>query len=295
MDYTEALLRVLEAAKRSEYQGLPMSAFLVYVYRATGGDSSLALRASAAWRSLQIAAKLLDDVQDGDVAVLGGSRQVGETEAQADIARIINLSTGFISLASLALKGLPPQLELTLHHEFGRAMLRVAGGQHLDLGKQATLSLDEYFQVMGAKSGVCFEVAARAGALCAGAEETVAARWANFGHHVGMIIQMVDDLADWCDTSGTGDLARGQWSLPVYYALEVLPGDERAPLLEWLASPSPEVEEQARSLIANVGAELYARTEIALYMSQALATMNDLSHDSAHTRALQQWLSTLYS
>jgi len=254
----------------------------------------MALPASAAWRSLQIAAKLLDDVQDGDVAVLGGSREMGEAEAHADIARVINLSTGFISVASLALKGLPPQLELTLHHELGRAMLRVAGGQHLDLGKQATLSLDEYFQVMGAKSGVCFEVAARAGALCAGAEEIVAAGWANFGHHVGMIIQMVDDLADWCDTSGAGDLARRQWSLPIYYALEVLPGDERARLLKWLTHPSSEAEEQARNLIANVGAELYARTEIAVYMSQALATMNDLSHDSAHSGALQQWLSTLY-
>jgi geranylgeranyl diphosphate synthase type I len=294
-EYTEALLRVLEAAKRSEEQGLPMSAFLVYVCRAAGGDSSLALPASAAWRSLQIAAKLLDDVQDGDVAVPGGSREIGEAEVQADIARVINLSTGFISLASLALKGLPPQLELALHHEYGRAMLRVAGGQHLDLGKPTHLSLDEYFQVMGAKSGVCFAVAARAGALCAGADETVAARWADFGHHIGLIIQMVDDLADWCDTSGAGDLARGQWSLPVYYALEVLPGDEKERLLEWLGSPSPEAEAQARSLIASVGAELYARTEIALYMRQALVTMNDLSHDSAHTRALQRWLSTLYS
>ncbi len=294
-DYTEALLRVLDAARRSEEQGLPMSAFLVYVCRAAGGDSSLALSASAAWRSLQIAAKLLDDVQDGDVAVLGGSREIGQAELQADIARVINLSTGFISVASLALKGLPPQLELTLHHEFGRAMLRVAGGQHLDLGKRATLSLNEYFQVMGAKSGVCFAVAARAGALCAGAETAVAARWADFGHHIGMMIQMVDDLADWCDTSGAGDLARGQWSLPVYYALEVLPDGERARLLECLAPPSsPDAEEQARSLIANVGAELYARTEIALYMGQALAILNDLSHDYVHAGALQQWLSALY-
>jgi len=293
-EYTEALLRVLEAARRSEEQGLPMSAFLVYVCRAAGGDSSLALPASAAWRSLQIAAKLLDDVQDGDVAVLDRANKNGG-EAQKDIARVINLSTGFISMASLALRGLPLQLELTLYHEYGRAMLRVAGGQHLDLGKRATLSLDEYFQVMGAKSGVCFAVAARAGALCAGADETVAARWADFGHHVGMIIQMVDDLADWCDTSGAGDLTRGQWSLPVYYALEVLPDGERARLLECLThSSSPEAEEQARSLIANVGAELYVRTEIAVYMSQALAILDDLSPESVHANALRQWLSVLY-
>ncbi|HKP53003.1 MAG TPA: polyprenyl synthetase family protein [Chloroflexia bacterium] len=293
--YIKALLRVLEAAKRSEEHGLPMSAFLVYVCGAAGGDSSLALPPAATWRALQIAAKLLDDVQDGDVAVADRSNETGEDMARTDVARVINLSTGFIAVAGLALKGLPPQLELTLHYEFGRAMLGVAGGQHLDLGRRAALSLDEYFQVIGAKSGLCFAVAARAGALCAGADEAALAQWEELGYRVGMIVQMVDDLTDWHDTSGKGDLVRGQWSLPVYYALEVLPGGERAQLLEWLTIPtSTKAQARARDMIASVGAELYVRTEIAIYMNQALAVLADLCCDPIHADDLHKWLSAFH-
>lgn len=294
-EYIKALLRVLEAARRSEEQGLPMSAFLVYVCMAAGGDSPLALPPAATWRSLQIAAKLLDDVQDGDVAVAGRPTETGEDGSRTDVARVINLSTGFIAVASMALKGLPPQLELILHYEFGRAMLRVAGGQHLDLAKRAALSLDEYFQVIGAKSGLCFAVAARAGALCAGADEAALARWEELGYHVGMIVQMVDDLTDWHDTSSKGDLVRGQWSLPVYYALAVLPEDARAQLLEWLTIPSStKAQVQARDLIASVGAELYIRAEIAILMNHVQVVLADLSGDSIHATELHKWLSAFH-
>jgi len=89
-DYTRALHTVLDAAQASEQSGFPLTLLPLLTCRAAGGDPRQALPVAAAWRSLHIAAKLLDDVEDGDVARISA--------APTDPPRVINLATGFITM-----------------------------------------------------------------------------------------------------------------------------------------------------------------------------------------------------
>jgi octaprenyl-diphosphate synthase len=83
----------------------------------------------------------------------------------------------------------------------------------------------QYLQVIHAKTAKLFEAAARLGAVCAGAEIDTEQRLADFGRHIGVAYQLVDDVLDYrgnADEIGKNigdDLAEGKPTLPLIYAL----------------------------------------------------------------------------
>jgi len=290
-DYTRALRTVLDAAQASEQAGFPLTLLPLLTCQAAGGNPRQALPVAAAWRALHIAAKLLDDVEDGDVARM--------STAPTDPPRVINLATGFIAAASLALAQLAAdgngQLWHTLHHDFSRTVLQVAGGQHADLSQESTLDLDGYGQIMAAKSGACFALAARAGARCATHDETQIARYDRFGYNVGILIQIADDLYGFRQPAGQGDLAAGRRTLPILYALAVASPPERARLERLLARAVADAgaEAEARQLIAALGAVAYLLAEMARYRRRALAVLEPGSEADPACRPLRDWLARL--
>ncbi|MFQ6102641.1 MAG: polyprenyl synthetase family protein [Anaerolineae bacterium] len=299
-DYTRALRTVLDDAQGSEQAGFPLALLPLLTCQAAGGDPRQALPVAAAWRALHIAAKLLDDVEDGDVARMSA--------APTDPPRVINLATGFITAAGLALAQLAAdgdeRLWHTLHHDFGRTVLQMAGGQHADLSQRNTLdrsaersrrSLDGYRQIMAAKSGACFALAARAGARCATLDEAQIARFDRFGYHVGILIQIADDLHGFRQPAGEGDLAAGRRTLPTLYALAVASPPERARLERLLAraSSDAQAEAEAQQLIAALGAVAYLLAEIARYRRRALAVLESGSEADPACKSLRDWLTRL--
>ena len=99
-----------------------------------------------------------------------------------------------------------------------------------DLG----LSEEDYVAVIYRKTGVLIEGACRVGAIFAGAPEIEEQALSDYGRHLGLAFQMVDDLLDYtADTDVLGkktgaDLREGKLTLPLIYAYSRAGADDRA-------------------------------------------------------------------
>ena len=101
-------------------------------------------------------------------------------------------------------------------------------GEIHQLQKKGRLDLTEaeYMEIIRCKTAVLFQGACRISALLADASESREAGLADYGYHLGMAFQMVDDLLDYSEStvaigkSVGADLKEGKLTLPVIYALQ---------------------------------------------------------------------------
>jgi octaprenyl-diphosphate synthase len=98
-----------------------------------------------------------------------------------------------------------------------------------------SLTEDEYLEVIRRKTAVLFQAACTVSAVIADAPEEQEKALADFGYHLGVAFQMVDDLFDYTmDTADLGkeigaDLREGKLTLPVIHALkQAAPADRDA-------------------------------------------------------------------
>ena len=120
--------------------------------------------------------------------------------------------------------------------------------ESIQLENRGRLQLDRaaYFQVVEGKTASVFRWAASAGALAAGLPEAQRAALREFGVHLGVAFQAVDDLLDLTgDAARTGkqlftDLREGKMTYPLILALERRP--ENRPLLEAVVAHGAEGE-----------------------------------------------------
>ena len=91
---------------------------------------------------------------------------------------------------------------------------------------QLDLTEAEYMDIIRCKTAVLFQGACRISALLAEAPEKKELGLADYGYHLGIAFQMVDDLLDYSEsTTAIGksvgaDLKEGKLTLPVIYALQ---------------------------------------------------------------------------
>jgi octaprenyl-diphosphate synthase len=102
----------------------------------------------------------------------------------------------------------------------------------IDRKGKTDLSETEYMDIIKCKTAVLFQGACRISAILAEAPEEKEVALAQYGYHLGMAFQMVDDLLDYTfDTQVLGktvgaDLREGKLTLPVIVALNHAgPGD----------------------------------------------------------------------
>lgn len=94
----------------------------------------------------------------------------------------------------------------------------------------AAISEDSYLQVIYRKTAKLFEASAEAGAIIADADQQA---MADYGRHLGMAFQIVDDVLDYQgDVESIGknlgdDLSEGKMTLPLIYARDKLAEDQR--------------------------------------------------------------------
>ncbi len=96
--------------------------------------------------------------------------------------------------------------------------------QLLNVG-EAEVSEERYMEVITSKTAKLFEAATQLGAVLAGTSAEVETAMANYGAHLGIAFQLIDDVLDYtADSEALGknagdDLAEGKPTLPVIYAL----------------------------------------------------------------------------
>jgi geranylgeranyl diphosphate synthase type I len=245
-----ALLRwVTDAACHSPFLRLPL-----LTCEATGGDPAHAIPVAAAWHLLHCAAHLLDDVEDQAV------------EPPLDPARVVNWATALTFTAQLLLLrparwGLPAGRALALSTAFNAASLRICAAQDADLaaGPEGDLSLDDYWRIAASKGGEPLSLACRAGAMLGTQPQTQVDIYATFGYHLGVLVQLGDDLRALWTPRGRGDLTTAGRALPVVYALSVASPEARAHLRSLLhrAPDDPAVLHELQAALADQGALHY--------------------------------------
>jgi geranylgeranyl diphosphate synthase type II len=101
------------------------------------------------------------------------------------------------------------------------------GGQVTDIeGEQKTPTAELLELIHRAKTGALLRASVRMGGMCAGADEAQAAALSNYGKHVGLAFQIVDDILDVEESSESlgktagKDAAQGKVTFPAVYGLE---------------------------------------------------------------------------
>ena len=242
--------------------------------RAAGGAPQQAMPVLAAWQALHIAAKLFDDVEDGDAV---------------DPATDVNIASALLVVVPLLLETLEgvsqPDIQRLVRGAH-RAVLLAAAGQHADLlASRAAGDPEHWLSIARAKSGALLAWAAWAGALVAGASSSTLDHYYAYGEHLGVLLQIADDFAGIWQPERVSDLAAKRLSLPVCYALSVVPPEQRAALRALLArSVGQAAAEQAevRQQLIELGAQAYMLVTARIYQQHASAALRQigLSHDA---------------
>lgn len=263
---------------------------------AAGGDTEEALDISAAWLLFYVAAHIFDNVEDLD-----------EPEAwYADLGAgaAINAGCGLFFTASLALNELYEQPKhqmaaLEINRAFQQQMMKMSSGQHLDL-TLTEINLDQYWKIAEDKSGAFFELACWAGARLASEDNQHLDSYKQYGKHLGLLLQLLDDLRDIRPPAGghplpeTGELLH---SFAMAYAMTVFPEAQRAGLMDLLANSTqdPEAAQRVLETLQNSGVDLFLLTEIEKHRRLALQALENAHPVSPYRETLLSMLPDLRS
>ena len=180
--------------------------------------------------------------------------------------------------------------------QLGRTL---ASGELLQLwnvGNQ-DISEDIYYEVIEKKTAVLFESCAAIGALSAGASADDVERASRFGHLLGIMFQIRDDIFDYYDSKEVGkptgnDMAEGKLTLPVIYALQQEPSEAMLTLARKVKAGTINVDEIAVLVeyTKRCGGIEYAEKRMEDYHREALKYLDESIADPAIREALTAYL-----
>jgi len=261
---------------------------LLSVTQSLGGDVSAVLPVAAAVELLHNAALVFDDIQDRATLRRGRPavwRRCGA--AQALNVGVALQAAVHLAATAAAAAGLPAERALAASEELGLCTLRLAEGQYLDLSYRQGQrpSIDEYMRMCAAKTASLLASASYLGAVLAGREDR-AEPARRLGYHLGMYLQIEDDLAGiWGDGAEMGkeaaDLEGRHKTLPLLYAFQSPDAPpELAALEERYYGDGPlraaEVAE-LRRYATELGGRAYAAEMGAFHRDLALRALEELA------------------
>jgi octaprenyl-diphosphate synthase len=194
---------------------------LVLSARLCGYHENYAKTVSTALEYLHAATLLHDDIVDD--AIL----RRGKTVAHSLYGNATTVLVGdFLLARALALCADSGKIKVI--HIISDLTENMSTGEVHQLMRKGDVSLteDEYLEVIRRKTAVLFQAACTVSAVIADAPEEKEKALADFGYHLGIAFQMVDDLFDYTmDTADLGkeigaDLREGKLTLPVIHALK---------------------------------------------------------------------------
>jgi geranylgeranyl pyrophosphate synthase len=221
---------------------------------AASGDLIKAIPVTAAWQLIRLAAKLFDDVEDGEA----GDRS----------AEVNNLATGYLFASYTAFEklvelGTSCEQSQRVRKRFNQACLQTCAGQDVDLSTRWDREVptpDDWQEVARSKSGVLFAWASWAGAVVAGASQEVQDSFWEYGLHLGILVQIADDYNGIWNSPLKTDLSAYRVTLPISYAHFVANPDERNTLLSLLREANlgaADAKSEGRDLITALGTQKF--------------------------------------
>ena len=185
-----------------------------------GHTSDVMQNAALGLELLHTASLVHDDVVDES------SERRGQPSVNASYNNKVAVLVGDFILSTALLRVALSNNQRIVHclSELGRTL---ASGEILQLSNISNQEIleDVYYQVIEKKTAALFEGCAELGAISVGASDEDIQKAKLFGHNIGMIFQIRDDIFDYYDSKEIGkptgnDMAEGKLTLPIIYALE---------------------------------------------------------------------------
>jgi geranylgeranyl pyrophosphate synthase len=283
-DYVEAMRGALPArSQKGDQPGINRLNWVLMpniCCEAAGGDPEWADEISLAWLLFNIAAHVFDSIEDQDKPD-SWWRDMGPAAG-------LNAASGLFFTASLALNRLyqyPDRCEAAheVNQRFFTQLMQMSAAQHRDL-TLAQLTLQEYWEIAAGKSGSFFSLASWAGGRLACNNEERLLGFDRFGHHFGILVQLLDDLQDFREIEDFGERSIEPKailrSFASAYALDVFSGQERERLVNLLgqlaSNPEAEIKAdcEALEMIERSGAALYLAIEVERHRGLALRALD---------------------
>ena len=203
--------------KRTGKQMRPM--LILLIAKNYGNISYVTQHSAVGLELLHTASLVHDDVVDDS------EERRGQKSVNAEYNNKVAVLVGDYLLSTALLNVALTNNDLIVQNlaELGRTL---AKGEILQLTNidNRDLSEDVYYQVIEQKTAALFESCCAIGALSANASPEQIELAKKFGHNLGIIFQIKDDIFDYYDSDEIGkptgnDMAEGKLTLPAIYAL----------------------------------------------------------------------------
>ncbi|RBP29183.1 octaprenyl-diphosphate synthase [Marinobacter pelagius] len=158
--------------------------------------------------------------------------------------------------------------------------------------KNPDLTENQYMKVIHNKTAMLFEAASHTGALLAGADESREKALRDYGKHLGLAFQLVDDVLDYQgDAEAMGknvgdDLAEGKTTLPLIYAMAKGSDEERQLIRQAIRKGGLDDLPAILKIVQESGAIEYTMTKAREQAELARACLDGLE-SSGHREALE--------
>ncbi len=263
----------------------PLSVLLAA--RACGYAGARHVEAAAIIEFIHTATLLHDDVVDGS------DLRRGRDTANTVFGNQASVLVGDY-LYSRAFQMMVDLGEMRIQEVMANATNTIAMGEVLQLmnAHDPETTEERYLEVIYRKTARLFEAGAQVAAILAGATAEVEQAMLDYGRHLGMAFQLVDDALDYSsDAAELGknigdDLAEGKPTLPLIYAMAHAPGEDVVRLKRAVEDGGLEDLEAITRTIESSGGLAYTARLAEREKDLAIEALGRLP-ESAYTRSLR--------
>lgn len=158
--------------------------------------------------------------------------------------------------------------------------------QQLINARNPSVTEADYLTVIHKKTAALFEAACSTAAVLAGVDETQKQAAWQFGHHLGLAFQLVDDLLDYEGDQTTlgknigDDLAEGKPTLPLIHAMAHTEGAEQALIRDAITQGRLDHLQDILALVRRCGSLDYTRRKAQEHAEAAEGALNAMPDNS---------------
>lgn len=194
---------------------------------AAGGDWHAALPFAAAVELIHNFSLVHDDIQD-DSSLRRGRATIWKLWGRAQAINAGDALFTYAHLAAQRARQLRPSTVLDALDLLDKTCIHLTTGQHYDMAfeTRATVTAEDYLQMIEGKTASLIATAAECGALASDVDASKRNCYGQFGRHLGLAFQVRDDiLGIWGDPAVTGksaatDILTRKKTLPVLFGLD---------------------------------------------------------------------------
>ncbi len=166
------------------------------------------------------------------------------------------------------------------------AVKEMSEGELLQIQKarKLNISMDEYFEIIRKKTAALIAACTACGAKSAGASPEEVMLMKEFGELTGIAFQIKDDLFDYERNGKIGkptanDIKEKKMTLPLIYALEVCPANERKKIISIIKHHNRNVDkvDEVIAFVKNYGGLVFAEQKMQEYKERAFEKLSAFS------------------